>query len=426
VLSGGAACALLLVAATSASAATFTVTNGSESGAGSLADAIDQANADDSTDDLINFTYSGPIALTASLPQITSPVTIDGPGPSNLNITRSPSATTQFQFLGVAPDTGDTVTIRNLTFSWARATNVAGGALGKSGHGTLVIDSVVFNDNQAPVNGEGGAVFFSSGFTSIRNSTFTNNQADFGGAVLGDQSAPDDVGSGEVVNSTFAGNKATSFGGAIYTNVSQIKIASSTLVDNIADSDGASPGNGGGTYNGGDALTFSVANTLYAGNQSGSGTPNQCAGSHTSFGYNLRETGEVDCAGFIQTGDTVDPDAAMLGTLGSNGGPTPTIALIAGNPAIDAGNPAALGGAFPACPTTDQRGFSRGGAAGRCDIGAFELNATPPGGGGGTTTPPAVGSTFDLKAAIKKCKKKFRKGKKRKKCIKRAKKRALA
>jgi hypothetical protein len=40
------------------------------------------------------------------------------------------------------------------------------------------------------------------------------------------------------------------------------------------------------------------------------------------------------------------------------------------------------------------------------------------------TNPASPGTTFDLKAAIKKCKKKFPKGPKRKKCIKRAKKRA--
>jgi hypothetical protein len=47
---------------------------------------------------------------------------------------------------------------------------------------------------------------------------------------------------------------------------------------------------------------------------------------------------------------------------------------------------------------------------------------TPPG-----VTPPATPAPpFDLRAAIKKCKKKFPKGPKRKKCIKRAKKRAQA
>jgi hypothetical protein len=63
----------------------------------------------------------------------------------------------------------------------------------------------------------------------------------------------------------------------------------------------------------------------------------------------------------------VDP---LLGPLRVNGGPTATFALLAGSPAIDAGDPAG-------CPPTDQRGVARpqdgdltGTAA--CDIGAFE------------------------------------------------------
>jgi hypothetical protein len=49
---------------------------------------------------------------------------------------------------------------------------------------------------------------------------------------------------------------------------------------------------------------------------------------------------------------------------------------------------------------------------------------TPPSGSGPTTTVPT--QAFDLKAAIAKCKKKFPKGSKRKKCIRKARQRALA
>jgi hypothetical protein len=54
----------------------------------------------------------------------------------------------------------------------------------------------------------------------------------------------------------------------------------------------------------------------------------------------------------------------MLGSLTNNGGPTPTIALLAGSPAIDAGSPTA------AAPT-DQRGVPRPFGA-TADIGAYE------------------------------------------------------
>jgi hypothetical protein len=56
-----------------------------------------------------------------------------------------------------------------------------------------------------------------------------------------------------------------------------------------------------------------------------------------------------------------------LGPLASNGGPTQTIALLKGSPAIDY-IPLAL------CPKTDQRGHKRpdNPHESACDIGAFE------------------------------------------------------
>jgi uncharacterized Zn-binding protein involved in type VI secretion len=51
-----------------------------------------------------------------------------------------------------------------------------------------------------------------------------------------------------------------------------------------------------------------------------------------------------------------------LGGLADNGGPTFTHALLAGSPAINAGDPAA-------CPATDQRGTAR---TATCDIGSYE------------------------------------------------------
>ncbi len=61
----------------------------------------------------------------------------------------------------------------------------------------------------------------------------------------------------------------------------------------------------------------------------------------------------------------------MLGPLADNGGPTQTLALLPGSPAIDAGDDAL-------CPSTDQRGEIRpqdgnNDGLAKCDIGAFEL-----------------------------------------------------
>jgi hypothetical protein len=58
---------------------------------------------------------------------------------------------------------------------------------------------------------------------------------------------------------------------------------------------------------------------------------------------------------------------ANLGPLQNNGGPTMTMALLAGSPAIGHGN-------NRLAPATDERGFKRLDEAGEMtDIGAFEL-----------------------------------------------------
>ncbi len=69
----------------------------------------------------------------------------------------------------------------------------------------------------------------------------------------------------------------------------------------------------------------------------------------------------------------------LLGPLANNGGPTQTQALLPGN--------AAIGGASSACPLTDQRGLPR---KGRCDLGAFETQVTPPAPPVIFAAPPAI------------------------------------
>jgi len=59
-----------------------------------------------------------------------------------------------------------------------------------------------------------------------------------------------------------------------------------------------------------------------------------------------------------------------LGPLGNHGGTTETQALLAGSPALKAGNPATLNGVGNHCEPTDQIGTPR--PKGKCDIGAFQ------------------------------------------------------
>ena len=80
-----------------------------------------------------------------------------------------------------------------------------------------------------------------------------------------------------------------------------------------------------------------------------------------SLGNNVLTDGTCNPVG----SDQIVTDAG-IGALADNGGPTLTHGLLAGSPAIDAGDAGA-------CPATDQRGVARPLGAG-CDIGAYEAD----------------------------------------------------
>jgi hypothetical protein len=87
---------LLLLAASSLAADTFTVTNTSDSGAGSLRQAIDDANANPGADTIaFNIPGAGVHTITplTDLPQITDGVTIDGYTQPGSSVNTDPIAT---------------------------------------------------------------------------------------------------------------------------------------------------------------------------------------------------------------------------------------------------------------------------------------------------------------------------------------------
>src|SRR5438067_12755232 len=87
----------------------ITVTNTNDSGPGSLR----QALADVNDGDTINFAVTGTIGLTSGELLVDKAITISGPGPNMLTVSRS--SNTQFRICHVMP--GHTVTIQGLTVS---------------------------------------------------------------------------------------------------------------------------------------------------------------------------------------------------------------------------------------------------------------------------------------------------------------------
>ena len=147
---------------------------------------------------------------------------------------------------------------------------------------------------------------------------------------------------------------------------------------------GNSAARGGGISNS-LGVPLSVRDSIVGGNVSAAGDPN-CLGPLTSAGYNIESA--AGC-GFKAGGDQQGKDP-LLAPLAGNGGPTNTMALEPGSPAVDAGD--------PACPppATDQRGVTRPMGA-RCDVGAYEAvptaNALLP--GPALPRPPVTGHPPD-------------------------------
>ena len=125
---------------------------------------------------------------------------------------------------------------------------------------------------------------------------------------------------------------------------------------------GGSPGapGAGGAVSGGLVNGSTVLNCVLATNQ-----PANCSGWVNDIGHNL--SSDAGCFTNSTSGNGVDP---RLAPLAMNGGPTLTMALLPGSPAIDAGNTSLA-------PATDQRGFPRP-AGVAADIGAFEYGSVMP------------------------------------------------
>jgi hypothetical protein len=399
----------------------FIVNNLADSGAGSLRQAILDANSAGGNNN-ITFTVIGTVTLQNALPDLTTNVDFEGPGPGSLSVQRS-----------LAPGTPD---FSILTVDWSATVRVAGVMLTNGSgfygggifndSGTLTVDncSVVANaawrgggilnfgsltvtgstlsGNVAANNGggianfgpltidhsslsgnsgdNGGAVYnFGGGNVVLSYSTLSSNSANFGGAIannggtvtvdsstVAQNTAAIGGGVGNpyggtviVRNSTFAGNTATyaNGGGIANDNGAALAVSNSTFSGNAAAS-------GGGIANSGTLTTF---DTILAGNLAPAGA--DLSGALGSLGHNLigNTTGG---SGFDAT-DLLNVDP-WLGSLQYNGGPTPTMALLPGSPAIDAGD-------NTGAPTFDQRGpgFARI-VNGGIDIGAFEVQGFAP------------------------------------------------
>ena len=223
---------------------------------------------------------------------------------------------------------------------------------------TMTIAASTFFNNYANNNFTSGGAICNGGTLTITGSTFSTNSSQgnnqgTGGAIY------NYAGTLAVTNSTFSQNSATTSGGAIYSQGGTVQISNSTFGTNPENN-----GGGGALSNAGSSVL--IQNSIVA----NSGNGGNCAGAITSGGYNLSSDNTCN---FNGAGD-LNGKNPNLGALRSNGGPTQTMALPNGSPALDAGNPAGCRDFSGHLLKTDQRGARRpgGGETTGCDIGAFE------------------------------------------------------
>jgi hypothetical protein len=251
----------LCLIAPSTQAATITVTSTNDSGAGSLRQAIADANDGDT----IDFGVTGTITLTTDWLLVEKSITISGPGSNNLALD-SNHARRAF-YIGW----GRTVTISGLAIINGYA--VDGGAIWNN-HGTLTINSCTFSGNSATDGGcilnDGAGPFQGSATLTINNSTLTGNSSTYHGGVLYNKGH---TGSATITinNSTLSGNSAIAFGGAIYNagdyGSAILTINGSTLSGNSTESIGGAICNLG--FSG--SATLNINSSTLSGNSANSG-----------------------------------------------------------------------------------------------------------------------------------------------------------
>jgi hypothetical protein len=328
-----------------------TVTNLSDHDPGSLRDAI----ASTPSGGTVTFQpgLTGTIMLTTGELALTKDLTIAGPGASVITVSGN-SASRVFEL-----SAGGT---HNFTFSGLTiangSTDFGGGMDFGFTSGTLTIQDCVFSGNSASQTGGGLEVAgngASATTVNVSNTTFTNNQGAFGAAA-------------EFFNSTATLTNCTISGNTASTNeVLGVDATGSGQTANMTLRNCTIAGNSAPlsvlavfSVNGAASATASYGNTIFANSASGSQNVGAfgAGASVTSLGHNISDDG----TGNLTAAGDQPNTKPLLAPLGNYGGPEPTMALLPGSPAIDAGTSSGA-------PAQDQRGVNRVGAV---DIGAFE------------------------------------------------------
>lgn len=266
------------------------------------------------------------------------------------------------------------VFVKNSSAIVGNTAAVQGGGIHNTVDGRVIVEESAISDNRADMNGGG---------ISSENGAITVTLA-----IVGGNNAPSGTGAGiyayesdlHIASSAVVDNTGDTVAGGIWTD-SVATIANSTISGNEAvqgaglyvESTGtvtlthvtnaANNGKDGAAIYSAGAVT--LQGTILAGH--GQGNCVAVATPFNSLGHNLVD--DDTCPGLTAVGDITGIDA-LLGPQQNNGGPTPTLALLPGSPAINAADDEVCAAA--PIDNVDQRGVERP-QFGGCDIGAYEF-----------------------------------------------------
>ena len=374
-------------------AATLTVTNLNDSGAGSLRDHCAAAVSGDTI--VFQAGLAGVITFTAGQIDLgAKALTIIG----NADVSGAPAITLNGNQATRLLNTGAALSLDTLALYQGYAIGNLGGAINSTS--AVICTGCVFLANYAGIGG--GAIFQGgmSGTVTCTGCTFEANlvNSGYGGAIVA-------VGNVVCSDCLFSQNYfgSSGDGGAIYQNSfgHTVTCTDCTFYSNLALNDYTTPstGNGGAIYCTGDGISCTGC-TFYANIAVGSGGAiwaqtygvsctdctfsanngigrciytasaqvtitnsivadqytggwmffNGGGGTFTSGGYNICTAAATDVPWMNATGDQMSTDP-LLGPLQDNGGPMPTMRPLVGSPAIDKGGASVT--------TADARGFGR-------------------------------------------------------------------
>jgi hypothetical protein len=349
------------------------VINGNDSGPGSLRQII----ADACVGSTITFAPAvSTVTLTTAELLINKNLTIDG-GSALVTVTRSTAGgTPQFRIFNV--QSGNTVSMNALVVSNGNHPAQAGGI---ENNGSLTLTNMHITGNRAPQSGG----IQNNSVLNLSNSSVTNNVVTlFGGglAAFGPSTTT------TLSNCTFTGNQADSDTGAIGAGGTSLSITSCTISGNtLVDPGGVGAGI---TVSG---VPTTIRNTIVVGNTDGGGSQKNVDGTfQAASAFNVLGTGPA--GGLINgtNNNQVGVATALLGTLGNYGGLTPTLPLLPGSVAINAGTNVST-------PATDQRGIARPQLT-TVDVGAFESRGFTLAISGGNSQSALIGTGFTNPLAV--------------------------